>query len=1188
MSHHIKGGGRACLSQATQDALVDCLMKRHRDRRADTTRGTDKEATTEDSLSEHARQRERKRFLKRLVETYQRKQAHESINQQPVPITSTASAKSASVTTTATATTTSATSTSTSKSNSSSSAKNVSGKVRVELVEAMFAKGSDKKTSTKAKKTKDSFKAGPKKLLVLPRSTTVPDLLEQAKTKLSVKRTPVRAFVLATGKTQQQVNLETNLAGIKDGTCLYVTSSPEKKEDADTSAVKNEEKEDGQSRAAEQEEEEEDPLDAVKKVYASNQRRRNMAQRRKQNTLPADWKHPSFSKHFDALPVLSATAAQLPVAHARRDILQAVQHHRVVIVCGQTGCGKSTQLPQFLWQGCHAVAAGNNHTTTTVHANIVVTQPRRVAATALARRVAEEMTTPAPGKPGSLVGYHVKLDRAISDDTAQIVYCTVGILLRQLVAPLSSQFTEAKHENGGSDDDVTTTASPPSQHHIPLSNYTHIVIDEVHERDVQTDFLLTLIRGMVLPHNPQLRVVLMSATASADLFAEYFSKYQPAVLTIPGRTFPVQTQWLADCQRLANRQVQYYQEAVSKPMKDVQLSSLPTGDSNTAVALSPRAMDPIDNTFIEYLIAGIVRKQQVNGELASDKSTPVSSTKRTDGAILVFLPGKGEIEALFRVLTAKHSTLSPIRKESPVHIHRLYSGVSWQVQQAVFEPADAGSVKVILSTNVAETSITIPDVSHVVDTGRVKESRYNAGRRIQELVTVWTSQASAQQRAGRAGRTTAGVSYRLYSQRLWQDCMPEFTPPEMIRTPLDDLVLQLCLLYEQRRDQVKPSSSKASSFPKGANPLQFLNQVPEPPSTSTLEQSCQHLLNVDALHVVEGGLYRLTPLGFHLSRLPMDAKVGKVLIVGCLLGCLDNALTIAATLSSSKSPFYHVANKSMIDRNAETALDQRARLIEEGFGGQKWKGGTAKGDLIAAIACYREWSVCPTDQDRFAFAKDHALHHVGMKEISELRDQYLALLKDAGFVSSAVDHQNHHVDDALLTTCCLVAGLYPNVCTLMRPRKGGPKGGRLLTKAGDTCRPHIQSFQRPRVQRAAETGKDAYAVYHSQHRTLATSLSSSRRPPEVTLSDVNFISRYALLLFSGELQMEKNAVILDEWLKFKIGEKELQGGVLLLALRDTLDANLLRQISGERESGPTSMDEDDDILQVVRTLLQDE
>jgi HrpA-like RNA helicase len=635
---------------------------------------------------------------------------------------------------------------------------------------------------------------------------------------------------------------------------------------------------------------------------------------------------------------------------------------------------------------------------------------------------------------------------------------------------------------------------------------------------------------------------------------EYFAKFQPVVVNIPGRTFPVETKWLVDCQRLAGRILQDYGDDVNEQVEE-----------SLGVPLSPLASIAIDNHFIEALIASIVRQQKIHGNVIEGDGSRV----RTSGAIVVFLPGKSEIEALFRVLI-RGANLS---NKEDIKIYKLHSGVSRKVQKAVFESVSSGKIKIVLSTNVAETSITIPDASHIIDTGRVKESRYNAGTRLKELVTVWTSQASATQRSGRAGRTCPGVCYRLYSQSFFEHHFPKQTTPEMVRTPLDELILQVCLLYEQQR---KPGSSV------GVNPSLLLNQVPEPPSTTSLEKACQHLMDVGALVPVADENFRLTPLGFHLSRLPMDPKVGKVLIVGCLLGCAENALTVAAALSCPKSCFYHRFG-GIIDRQYEESVDRRAQIIEQGFGGKDWRGGTVKGDFMAVIACYRAWQECPTDQDRALFARDHALDHNVMNDIKELRRSFGDMLQEAGFCGEGYgEPPNHHGEDALLTSACWVAGLYPNICTLIRPRKGGPKGGRLLTKEGDICRPQLQSFQRSRVQRAAETGKDAYAVYHTKHRSV-TSMSQSKNG-EVFLSNVNFVSRYALLLFSGALHVEKNAVIVDGWLKFKIGETGKAGAVLMLAIRRELDAMLLTQIAG----GAETRTETKELLAVVRQLLADE
>jgi hypothetical protein len=504
------------------------------------------------------------------------------------------------------------------------------------------------------------------------------------------------------------------------------------------------------------------------------------------------------------------------------------------------------------------------------------------------------------------------------------------------------------------------------------------------------------------------------------------------------------------------------------------------------------------------------------------------------------------------------------------------------------------------------------DVSHIIDTGRVKESRFNASSRINELVTVWTSQASATQRAGRAGRTSAGVCWRLYSEVFHQDWMPLQTPPEILRTPLDELSLQVCLLYEQRYDEAKQRTSQSQqqrpNQPVGVSPIRFLRQTPEPPPDESIVEACNHLLEVGAVHAVGhneadediiGQMYRLTPLGYHLSRLPMDAKVGKVLIVGCILKCLDGALIVAAALSHTKSCFPSQRWSSCSVADWKQALEARNRLVESGFGGRDWKGGTVKGDLIACIAIYNEWSLKKGYKERIAFCQSHALDSAALNDIAALRDQFKECLVDAGFLQGKDSNNsfyNMHKDDALLTSCCLVAGLYPNVCTLLRPRKvkGGSWTGRLITKDGDTCMPSSSSFQKDRVKNAAESGKDAYAVYHAKHRTLGTTTTtttSNTPEQQVHLSQVNFVSRYALLLFGGELEIRGNAIIVDGWLKFKVGKNGTATAILLLELRSELDQVLLRRITSSSEG------EDDDatlqakcqkILEVVRTLLEEE
>jgi len=331
----------------------------------------------------------------------------------------------------------------------------------------------------------------------------------------------------------------------------------------------------------------------------------------------------------------------------------------------------------------------------------------------------------------------------------------------------------------------------------------------------------------------------------------------------------------------------------------------------------------------------------------------------------------------------------------------------------------------------------------------------------------------------------------------------------------------------------------------------------------------------------------------------MDAKVGKMLIVGCILGCLDNALTIAAALSCTKSCF--VPSFGFRGPLDPILVEARDSLIENGFGGRDWTGGTVKGDLIAVIAAYRAWE---KEKKSYKFCRNHALDNTSLREMDTLRRQFFDLMVDAGLVSRSnknnlndLDDCNIAKEDALLTSCCLVAGLHPNIAVLVRPQKGrGPKGGRLLTnESTGTCRPSSSSFQRQRVQQASESGRDAYVVYHSKHQSIGTvSGAGQKRPPETFLSEVNFVSKFALLLFGGRTELVKNAIIVDNWLKFKVSSEEDKGKhntVLLLSLREILDGIILEHVvetfsSSEEKS--RMVERHKRIIGVLRKVLSDE
>ena len=523
-------------------------------------------------------------------------------------------------------------------------------------------------------------------------------------------------------------------------------------------------------------------------------------------------------------------------------------------------------------------------------------------------------------------------------------------------------------------------------------------------------------------------------------------------------------------------------------------------------------------------------------------------------------------------------------------------------------------------------SLTIPDISHVIDTwyvlylqlppplklyliifvvsmkhSLVKESRYNSESRIKELTSVWISHASMTQRSGRAGRTSHGTCWRLCKKEFATEKLLQHTPPEIVRIPLDELILQVCLLYEQQKDW---SSSDPAIQPQalvGVRPTAFLSYTPTSPLKKNIVQACHHLIEVDALDVVDRGnitedsstwKYRLTPLGYHLSRLPMDAKVGKLLIVGAIIGCFENALTIAAALSCSKSCFLRSSRDRPID---PTRIEARNKLIEYGFGGRIWYNGAVKGDLIALIAVFRMWKAQP-ENIKNKFCWEHGLDSFAIQELDSLRHQFNEIAIEAGLVFKT---SNYEHEDALLTSCCLVAGMYPNICTLVRPSKGGPQSGKLLTKDNNVCIPSSDSFQRKRVSLASENGRDAYAVYHSKHQHIGIISSQGRkRPPETFLSEVNFISKFTLLLFGGQLDLINNALVVDGWLKFKVSgdSSKNKGGdvsnaVLILALRELMDNVIVEHVEQAFVPDDKKMAmiaRHRKIINVIQTLIADE
>ena len=447
--------------------------------------------------------------------------------------------------------------------------------------------------------------------------------------------------------------------------------------------------------------------------------------------------------------------ADLPVVQKRADLARAISENQIVIVCGETGSGKTTQLPKI----CLTLGRG-------VLGIIGHTQPRRVAARTVATRIAFELKT----ELGGAVGYKVRFNDKVSPDT-NIKLMTDGILLAEI-------------------------------HSDPLlKKYDTLIIDEAHERSLNIDFLLGYLKQL-LPRRPDLKLIITSATLDADRFAKHFAAL---VVEVSGRSYPVETRY---------RPLQVSEE----------------GDAQDV----PQAV----SAALDELAAGGMR-----------------------GDVLVFLPGEREIR----------DTAEVLRKHHPkgMEVLPLFSRLSAAEQDKVFKTG--GQRRVVLATNVAETSLTVPNIGYVIDCGLARVNRYSIRQKVEQLHIEKISRAAANQRAGRCGRVMSGVCVRLYDEAdfLQRD---EFTDPEIFRVSLATVILRMSAL----------ELGEISEFP-------FI----EPPTPRMIADGYQLLAELGAIDEAR----QLTPLGHELAKLPLDPKIARLLLAGRQYHCLTEILIIASALS---------------------------------------------------------------------------------------------------------------------------------------------------------------------------------------------------------------------------------------------------------------------------------------------------
>lgn len=413
-----------------------------------------------------------------------------------------------------------------------------------------------------------------------------------------------------------------------------------------------------------------------------------------------------------------------------------------------------------------------------------------------------------------------------------------------------------------------------------LADVSHVIIDEVHERSLDTDFLLVLLRD-VLKNRKDLKLILMSATLDAGVFEDYFKgNGKVGRVEISGRTYPVEDYYLDDVIRMTGFTAGRNGRSNNEDEETVGM------DSDVAAAIQSIGMR------INYnLIAQTVK--EIDAELRYAKQ---------EGGILVFLPGVMEI----------NQTLDYLRSIPNLHALPLHASLQSSEQRRVFPHAPAGKRKVIVATNVAETSITIDDIVAVIDTGRVKETSYDPQNNMRKLEEVWASRAACKQRRGRAGRVQAGKCYKLYTRNAEMSKMMERPEPEIRRVPLE----QLCL------------SVRAMGIKEvGA----FLGSALTPPESLAVDGAMYLLGRMGALDGED-----LTALGRHLSMIPADLRCGKLMVYGAMFGCLDACVSIAAILTV-KSPFVSPQEKR------EESKSIRSKFARN------------QGDLIGDLRAFEQW-----------------------------------------------------------------------------------------------------------------------------------------------------------------------------------------------------------------------------------------
>ncbi|KAH3899979.1 related to Putative ATP-dependent RNA helicase YLR419W [Saccharomycodes ludwigii] len=818
----------------------------------------------------------------------------------------------------------------------------------------------------------------------------------------------------------------------------------------------------------------------------------------------------------------------LPAWSKQKSIIDVITSNNVTLITGETGSGKSTQIVQFLLDDL--ISKKGDFTK-----KIICTQPRRISAIGLAERVSDERCTAVGGDE---VGYIIRGVNRSTKNT-RIRFMTTGVLVRILQTDLA---------------------------------YLHdsiVVIDEVHERSIDTDLIVILLKNL-LSKVKDLKIVLMSATVNVDIFKNYFDN-KLGRCHIEGRTFPIKDYFLDEILPALNFKIK-----------------------------SNKFREEFDDESPEYLVptanSKFFKTGQINYDLITDLIGHIDqklTRENNDGSIIVFLPGVAEISRSCKSISNAYQNLVVL----PLH-----SALSPEDQKKVFKKF-VGKRKVIVSTNIAETSITIDDCVSTIDTGRAKAMYYLPKENSTKLIEHFISKAESKQRRGRAGRVRSGYSYKLYSRDVYENDMADLPTPEIKRVSLDSLYLSVKAMGIQ-------------------NVTKFLSKGLDPPPIKVLLKSEQNLTTVGLLNKEDKSL---TQLGSFISMMPvMDSKHGKLLIYSIIFGCADIGVMIASILSVSDMPFTGgLENRDKI----KAVINKYSKKYNE------------CGDLVAVtklLESYFDGSNAAENKKKFVTS--NFLSYNKLNEINSARAQFYSILEDIGFLPLkykpyAETYLNRNGQNIEMIKCVLTGAFYPHVSRVQFP---DPKY--MNTSSGaiekdpdarqirywirneqymenvyqqkivnENALPSTRAFIHPSsvffstnnsnaaAEDAEEQTNDVSKIDTKTVKKLKASFllyNTSQTTTKLYLRTITPSSELAVLLFGGPIdynidtEARSRGIVVDSWLPIRTWCKN---GVLIKELRILLDQAIKIKLENPFYSTKNyEFSKADDILEVVEVLVQSE